>query len=71
MGGFVSRRSRPAPPPPPAPAPVAAVQSEASSRTESLGKRKTAQGRAAGSAASTLGGAASDSSMVFKKLLGQ
>jgi hypothetical protein len=48
-----------------------AVQSEASSRTESLGKRKTAQGRAAGSAASTLGGAASDSSMVFKKLLGQ
>jgi hypothetical protein len=44
---------------------------EADTRGAALSRRKTTQSRADSSAASTLGGTASDSSLVFKKLLGQ
>ena len=44
---------------------------EADTKGAALSRRKTAQSRADSSAASTLGGTVSDSSLVFKKLLGQ
>jgi hypothetical protein len=53
-------------------APVAAAQvSKAAARTESITRRKTTQSRAASSASNTLSSIGSDSSLVFKKLLGQ
>jgi hypothetical protein len=53
-------------------APVKAAQaSGTAARAESITRRRTTQSRAASSASNTLSSTKSDSSLVFKKLLGQ